>query len=104
MAGSKAMQAVVTDASARSIDADLALAVSRTEVPLDAERSEAFMAYLSRSEECGAWHRVAVLLEGKTFARIKKIADEELLQRIAVWEEKLAKAREYEAIHGQGSL
>jgi hypothetical protein len=60
--------------------------------------------YFVRAEERGSWRSIEFWLASDTFARVKRSGDASTLQRIAVWEAKLARVKEHEAAHGAGSL
>jgi len=73
-------------------------------VPMPQERIDFFMQCLERGEDRGDWSYVEWHLRGEMFRWMRKFADADLSQQIDKWEEKLADARAYEAVHGKGSL
>ena len=63
-----------------------------------------FLAVWDTLEACGSWLALDLLFTGKMGQKAERDADSEIAEKLAEAKVRLAKALDYERIHGHGSL
>ena len=63
-----------------------------------------FLAVWETLEACGSWLALELLFTGKMGQKAERDADGEIAEKLAEAKVRLAKALDYERIHGHGSL